>query len=581
MGFANLKSYFIVTVLLSGVPFLSFNIDSKEEKLEVNTLSSIKKLETEGDFGKIDDPLAFLDAYNKTTSNPNKKAKIIIGYVFKAKQSAEKLDKLNTESTSLFKKAIQISQRSNNRDFDIWTNLNYAYYLYRFRKYEESYAYFMYCINNLKDKNPENLLEPVDTYKKISYFLVTANENDLAITFLEKAERLAKEKTAEMAAIKDGIGLAYLNKNELKKAKIFFEEALFISRKVNDKTREAKALGNLAEIDFRNKDYTTAIEKLNVDIAISEKMHNNQNTMFALIKLCKFCLKIKSIPEAEKAIKSAQKIANSKYYYKNSLYEINGYLLQISQIEKNEVEELKIRREMDALSDSLKNLDGDEVVSSVGLLVAKKTLESNIELEKNKYEKQFYLKIISFLISGGLLIAIIVIVLLSRKRAKNRKVLYEKNLLNLKMEKMISENKLNSKAKSLLSYRNYLLEKIEQIQEVESELRKTQNLYKNKNDEYVSKLDELLKSHLLTTENWLNFKEAFEKEKPVYTKYLENNFPELTEASLRVIYLSQLELSNPEIGRVLGVTLSAVKKAKQRLRIKYKEDYDHLFEIQN
>ena len=102
---------------------------------------------------------------------------------------------------------------------------------------------------------------------------------------------------------------------------------------------------------------------------------------------------------------------------------------------------------------------------------------------------------------------------------------------------------------------------------------------KNKKDDYALKLDDLLKSHLLTAENWNNFKVAFAREKPIYSKYLEVNFPHLTEANLRVIYLSQLELNNTEIARILGVTLFAVKKAKQRLRLKYKDDYDKLFDL--
>ena len=68
-------------------------------------------------------------------------------------------------------------------------------------------------------------------------------------------------------------------------------------------------------------------------------------------------------------------------------------------------------------------------------------------------------------------------------------------------------------------------------------------------------------------------------EKPDYTAYLETNFPELTDANLRVIYLTQLGLSNSEIARILGVTIAAVKKAKQRLRLKYEDKYEQLFDI--
>lgn len=578
MCFSNLKKYFTATFLLICLGFSS-KTSTKKIFFEKKVKSEKEILNKQNNFQKIDEATKFLETYNKTHSPGEEDSKAIIDYVFKAQKSAEKFDKINTESDFFFKKAIYISRQKDYKDFEIWANLNFAYYLYSFNKYEECYPYFMFCIKKLDDINPEDVINPIDTYKKISYFFVTANENDLAINYLKKAEKISKPQSLDMATIKDVLGLCYLNKNQLLTAKQYFEDALLISSNIKDQLREAKALGNLAEVDFRNENYSSAIIKLNADIAISEKNHNDQNSMFALIKLCKFYLKINKVSKAEATINLAEKYAYSKPYFKSSLYEINQFLLEIAKRQGNVEEELKVRRTIDALADSLKTLDGQDVINSVGWKAGRKTLEYKINLEKNKYEKEYYLNIIACLISGVLIIAVVLIVMMARKKIKTTRIIYEKNLLTLKLEKLISENKLNSKTKSLLSYRNYLLEKISQIQELEAELNKTQAMRKNKKDDYALKLDDLLKSHLLTAENWNNFKVAFAREKPIYSKYLEVNFPHLTEANLRVIYLSQLELNNTEIARILGVTLFAVKKAKQRLRLKYKDDYDKLFDL--
>ncbi|SFI16539.1 tetratricopeptide repeat protein [Halpernia frigidisoli] len=541
--------------------------------VSVDSTSAIKYSKVENDNLK-----KFLKNYKDNHSELNKYAEVIAKNIFKAQNNAEKLDKINPESSALFLKAIKLSKETNDESFEIWTNLNYGKYLYCFSKYKDCYPYFMFCIKKINEDNEKNLIDPLDTFEKISFFLITSNENDLAISFLKKAEKIAERESKEMAKIQDNLGLAFLNKNNLIAAKSYFEKALQISEKFQDDIRKAKVLGNLAEIDFRNNDLENAVNKLQKDIYISKNLKSDKNTMFALIKLCKFYLKQNKVNEAEDAIIKAEFYAKSKPYFKNSLYEINEFMLQIARRQGNSEKELKARRTLEILQDSLKTLDGLDVIKAVGWQIGQKNLENKVEFEKNKYQQQFYLKIIAYLFAGIFLTALVILIITSRKKRKNQKITYERSLLALQMEKLISENKLNSKTKSLVSYRNYLLEKTGQIQELEAEVQKTRGLG-NKKEDHKTKLDDLLKSHLLTAENWNNFKAAFENEKPVYSKYLETNFPNLTEANLRVIYLTQLELNNAEIARILGVTLYAVKKAKQRLRLKYEDQYEKFFEF--
>ncbi len=56
-----------------------------------------------------------------------------------------------------------------------------------------------------------------------------------------------------------------------------------------------------------------------------------------------------------------------------------------------------------------------------------------------------------------------------------------------------------------------------------------------------------------------------------------SDFSDLTESNLRIITLLKLELSNQEISSLLGITIDAVKKSKQRLRKKFGEQYEELF----
>ena len=57
-----------------------------------------------------------------------------------------------------------------------------------------------------------------------------------------------------------------------------------------------------------------------------------------------------------------------------------------------------------------------------------------------------------------------------------------------------------------------------------------------------------------------------------------SDFPDFTESNLRIILLSKLGLSNQDVSSLLGVTIDAVKKAKQRLKKKIGSDYNSILE---
>ena len=67
------------------------------------------------------------------------------------------------------------------------------------------------------------------------------------------------------------------------------------------------------------------------------------------------------------------------------------------------------------------------------------------------------------------------------------------------------------------------------------------------------------------------------QEKDFYNQLI-SDFPDFTESNLRIILLSKLGLSNQDVSSLLGVTIDAVKKAKQRLKKKIGSDYNSILE---
>jgi len=72
----------------------------------------------------------------------------------------------------------------------------------------------------------------------------------------------------------------------------------------------------------------------------------------------------------------------------------------------------------------------------------------------------------------------------------------------------------------------------------------------------------------MTESNWNIFRREFQKEHPEFYSLIEQDFPEITNSNKRILLLQKLNFNNNEIAELLGITIGAVKKSKQRFKKK-------------
>ncbi|MNK19602.1 Tetratricopeptide repeat protein [compost metagenome] len=515
------------------------------------------------------------DLAHLSQSNPIS-AKIIAN-VFVANKTADVQDALNATSAGLFKQALQASTNLKRTDLELWVSTQYGFYLYTYRKYEETFPLFMSCINFLDHIDAETIISPCETYKKVGYFLMTVEDYEKAGEYLLKAKQYAEPNSAALAAITDNLGINSMKLNRLVEAEAYFEEARILAKNAKDELRYAKVLGNMATVKFKQKKYLPAIDLLKQDIAISQQVNNTQNTIFALVMLGKVYSANGAIEKAEEILRTAQVYAQSKTYLQSSDYEINTLILEIAKKTGNDKEELLARRRLEELKKTLTYLDGRDVITKVSWRLEKEKLQLSIEAEKAKREKETLLKILAL---AGCLVLLVMIVFVIRgyqKKIKTKETEYDEKLQRLNLDKEKSEQKLKVNRQTLQSYKTYLGEKNDQIKELEVEMAKIRESSTAYSEKYKNKIEALLNSHLLDNDTWVEFKSAFIQQHSSYYQNLAQNFKNLTDSNLRMIFLLKLEMNNAEIARILGLTLEGVKKSKQRLRKKYGEQYEALF----
>ncbi len=402
-------------------------------------------------------------------------------------------------------------------------------------------------------------------------------EYEQGIAYLKLAEKYTFGLSAEMAALKDNIGLLYSKTNDSNKARKYFDQALEIAVEVKDTLRQAKVLGNTADLYKKSGDYEKAIQLLHRDIYLSRNGDNNMNTMYALLRLSEVYLETGSINKARLAALQANSIAQSKVYFKSSQLEATELLLKIAQKTGNSDEELTLRRKIDSLNISLKTPEGTNTISKLNWEAQKQNFNEQLNKEKQRVKKGAWVRNGIVLLSALLLLITAWFLIKLKRKSNKNSSRYQSSLKFLQNEKLESETKLREASNSLTAHVNYLSEKNHQIEKLESEIKNIKSVFNT--DENRAELNKLLESHLMTEENWNRFKNAFALEYPKFYARLVNNYPELTEANWRIILLQHLRLSNGEIARLLGVTVEAVKKAKQRLKKKLNEAYESLMGV--
>ncbi|HUH25158.1 MAG TPA: tetratricopeptide repeat protein [Flavobacterium sp.] len=486
---------------------------------------------------------------------------------------ARKVDSLNHRSTMLYVEASALVDHIENEALQIWTQTQTGFYYYSYNEYVKATPYFLKSSRLLTTISDADLLDGIEVLKKNAYFFQMAQDYNKSIEYLHRALKQTAPTSQNYAVLLNAIGALYLEQNQLSEAFDFFEKTKQYALQNNDTLRYAKALGDLARIHIKRENWDEAEALLQQDITLSTIKRNDRNTMFARLQLGTLYWKKGDVNKALSILTQVEQYAGSKSYLKGYEKESVELLLEIAIHQKDTAKELGLRRKLDSLRIITRG-ENNATMKQIALETQKESIVWQLEAEQVKLEKTQLLRWIWTVSSVFLAIAIVLGYILYRRNLKLKYLEFKRKLLAFQYQKIQAEKKLNETSNSLQSYRAYLVEKNRQIRELEQVITGMKNTASQKTAHRANALEQLLSSHLMTDENWLMFKQAFIDEQKEYYDGLLENFPALTESNLRIILLQKVGLNNADTAQTLGITIDAVKKAKQRLRKKYPEDFD-------
>lgn len=157
----------------------------------------------------------------------------------------------------------------------------------------------------------------------------------------------------------------------------------------------------------------------------------------------------------------------------------------------------------------------------------------------------------------------------------------------LQLKKKIIQNRNNHALTQLESYVNGLRERNELLEKSIKELKESNSYSDNSlmpQPDISVAFYALLKSMILTEKDWQLLNRLFEEVYPDFFVQLSVTLTDLTPFHQRLLQLTKLNISSKEIAFMMGMTVEAIRKSRQRLREKLEPlqantDFEEVLEV--
>jgi tetratricopeptide (TPR) repeat protein/DNA-binding CsgD family transcriptional regulator len=432
------------------------------------------------------------------------------------------------------------------------------------KKYASLYSLIGNCYYNL-DNNE----------KALKYFL---KSNELCESILRKDSSFPYNQ--QVFKNYNNIGSVYLTNNDVENARIYYEKALEINKKLNNQVFYGMIYNNLGIVSKNRKDYAGAfrfynksleIRKILKDTAGIAQVCNNLGDCYYLTGDYS-----KSIDILSKALAYSRQSANLSSQMKAA-----NFLSLAYEKTGNYRLALENQRLYKLLYDSITNSNQTQFTAKLEMqyLFDKQQKENELQQQIELAKKQRK-ALIFMIISGVLLSSFIVLMLLNRNqkiKIKRNEALQESLLLesknlalekqNLELEKSNLRQELDFRNKELATHVMYLLKKNEFITSITEKLLSIKEFLSIQNKKWVQDIIREMKSNVDNTV-WGEFEMRFQQVHEDFYNRLKEHFPDLTPNEKKLCAFLRLNMTTKEISSITFQSIKSIQVARTRLRKK-------------
>ncbi|MBD1392896.1 tetratricopeptide repeat protein [Mucilaginibacter glaciei] len=466
----------------------------------------------------------------------------------------------NQLSTKLFDDAIQYAKDQKLKaEIGIYMHRKAIYY-FVYKQNTQACRYFLLSQDEFRKVGFNNIPNIGGLFSETADFYYSLGDFDNARYNLKNALLYQDPLARNRINIINTIGLTYRNAGHYSVAMQYFNQAFRIAKERKDSVWVTIAEGNIGSVYFLQHNYAKALPLIKADYQNSQKYELFQNSAIALLRLIRIDIDSHDYKQAAIRLDTAN-ILLSKAPENVLIQRVDYYELRsiLNERTGNPAESNVYRIKFEHARDSVAKRDNMTAIERVRLSweMDKNRAELNkikTDSEIENYKQNTIIIVLSLLI-------IISMLLYNRQRLKANR---DQELLAI--EKLRLDDELRNAKLALHGFTENLMQKNILIEEFKTEVDRLQ--LKSDDADGASILEKMLQAHIMTDENWQEFKKLFTKAHPTFLYNLRNKFEHLTNTDVRLLALLKLRLNNREIAGMLGITTDGVKKAKQRLRKK-------------
>jgi Tetratricopeptide repeat len=339
-------------------------------------------------------------------------------------------------------------------------------------------------------------------------------------------------------------GLSYLKLSKPDSALFYFNKALTFCRHIKWGIWEGIISGNIGDVfHMQNKD-AAAMPYWQTDYDSSMKYDEQKNAGLTLAFMSQHEFDNGQQQKALSQLQWAQTINAGDAVNLLRIYNIKAYCYR--KMGKHDSADYFFKLHY-ALNDSVNQAVYKSNYNTVQMRLNFEKNERDFKIIKSQRQAEINKR--NLLLGTILALLIFGLLLYNRQRLKIKLALQQKE---------IAEAEKKSAKEQLQIFTDILLEKNEQIENLNASLQKQNTI----------NTDELIHQTLLTDYDWNRFKDLFEKTYPDFFTSLKNAASNITAAEMRLAALIKLNLDNKQMASMQGISVSSLRGYKTRLRQK-------------
>jgi DNA-binding CsgD family transcriptional regulator len=340
----------------------------------------------------------------------------------------------------------------------------------------------------------------------------------------------------------------------------FFKAAYQSALQIKDSFWMALSLGNLGYNYYLGGDFEKAEPLLENDFKASWKEGQRESAVNAGLNLAEIYLEKGWMEKARSLMDTMQQVVMQKRSTRwMRIWFQNQYGL--ARAEGRYAEAVVFADSALRYRDMAATNSNAQLIANTRSKVEAEQYLNKISLLETQKQKELVLR--NALLSGIGLVAVILLLVINRFRTRQKYAMQ-----NAALEKKLAAEKLETVKAELEQYTLRMKEKSALLEKFEAELENMKQSGQAMESDANHSLQELLQVSILTEDEWLHFRELFEKVHPGFLTRMRVKLPDLTPAETRLLVLTKLKLTNKEMGAMLGIGYDAIKKTRQRLRKK-------------